>query len=49
MLDKDKFNQMMNEINVKFQDFSWQVKSISIDKLYNSMGFVENYMDIINI
>ena len=49
MLDKDKFNQMMNEINVKLQDFSWQVKSISIDKLYNSMGFVENYMDIINM
>ena len=49
MLDKDKFAQMMNEINLKIQDFKWQVKSISIEKLYDCMGLPENYMDIVNI
>lgn len=49
MLDKDKFTQMMNEINVKLEDFKWQVKSIPIEKLYKCMGLPENYMDIINI
>ena len=49
MLDNDKFNQMMNEINVKLQDFSWQVKSIDIEKLYDYMGFPSNYMDIIDM
>lgn len=49
MLDKDKFTQMMNEINLKIEDFKWQVKSININKLYDKMGFVENYMDIINM
>lgn len=49
MLDKDKFAQMMNEINLKIEDFKWQVKSIPIEKLYKCMGLPENYMDIINI
>ena len=49
MLDSDKFAQMMNEIHLKLQDFSWQVKSININKLYDYMGFPDNYMDIINI
>ncbi|MBO5183010.1 MAG: Abi family protein [Bacilli bacterium] len=49
MLDKDKFTQMMNEINIKLQDFKWQVKSINIEKLYDMMGLPNNYMDIIDI
>ena len=49
MLDSDKFAQMMNEIHLKLQDFSWQVKSININKLYDYMGFPDNYMDIVNI
>ena len=49
MLDKEKFAQMMNEINLKLQDFSWQVKSISVNKLYDYMGFPENFMDLVDI
>ena len=49
MLDKDKFVQMMNEIDLKLQDFKWQVKSIPIEKLYDKMGLPSNYMDIIDI
>ena len=48
------FNNMLKgrkrvEINVKLEDFKWQVKSIPIEKLYKCMGLPENYMDIINI
>ena len=49
LLDNDKFAQMMNEINTKFEDFSNQVQSVKIDKLYDYMGFVNNYMDIIEM
>ena len=49
MLDKDKFREMMNEINTTFEDFKHQVNSIKINKLYDYMGFVTNYMDIIDM
>ena len=49
MLDKDKFTQMINEINVKIQDFSWQVRSIKVEKLLDYMGFPYNYMDLIDM
>ena len=49
MLDKDKFELMMNEINSEFDEFKNNVKSIEIDKLYDYMGFVDNYMDIVNM
>ena len=49
MLDKDKFSQMMNEINNKIQDWQWQIKSISIEKLFDYMGFVDNYMDLVEM
>ena len=49
MLDKDKFAQMMNELNNKIQDWQWQIKSINIEKLFDYMGFVDNYMDIVEM
>lgn len=49
MLTKDEFMHLMDEINLKVQDLIWQIKSIKIDKIYDTMGFPENYMDIINI
>ena len=49
MLDSDKFAQMMNEINTKFEDFKHQVNSIKVEKLYDYMGFVDNYMELINL
>ena len=49
MLSKDKFTQMMNEINLKFEDFKWQVNSIKIERLFDYMGFPYNYMEIVDI
>ena len=49
MLTKDEFMHMMDEINLKLQDLTWQIKSIKINKLYDTLGFPENYMDLINI
>lgn len=49
MLTKDEFMHMMDEINLKLQDLSWQIKSVKIEKLYDTLGFPENYMDLINI
>ncbi len=47
MLIKDKFDEMMMEIENEFIDFDNKVESISISKLYNEMGFPKNYMEII--
>lgn len=49
MLTKDEFMHMMDEINLKLQDLTWQIKSIKIEKLYDTLGFPGNYMDLINI
>ena len=49
MLTKDEFMHMMDEINLKLQDLTWQIKSVKIEKLYDTLGFPENYMDLINI
>ena len=49
MLTKDEFMHMMDEINLKLQDLTWQIKSVKINKVYDTLGFPENYMDLINI
>ena len=49
MLTKDEFMHMMDEINLKLQDLTWQIKSVKINKMYDTLGFPENYMDLINI
>lgn len=49
MLRKNKFEDMMNEIENEFFKFKTDVKSISINKLYDKMGFPENYKDIVKI
>ncbi len=49
MLKKDKFEQMINEINNEINIFDNKVNSISINKLYDKMGFPKNYMEILNI
>ena len=49
MLTKDEFMHMMDEINLKLQDLTWQRKSVKINKIYDTLGFPENYMDLINI
>ena len=49
MLTKDEFMHMMDEINLKLQDLTWQIKSVKINKIYDTLGFPENYMGLINI
>lgn len=49
MLTKDEFMHMMDEINLKLQDLTWQIKSVKINKIYDTLGFPKNYMDLINI
>lgn len=49
MLKKDKFKEMMFEIENEFIEFDNKVDSVPIEKLYDKMGFPKNYMDIINI
>lgn len=49
MLKKDKFEEMMYEIENEFVEFDNKVDSIPLDKLYDKMGFPKNYKDILNI
>ena len=49
VLQKDRFSEMMAEINRCFDIFDLNVHTIDITKLYNRMGFPENYMDIVDI
>lgn len=49
ILKPDKFNEMLNEINAEFNKFDEKVNIISLDKLYNKMGFPKNYMELISI
>lgn len=49
MLQKDKFDEMLSQINDELIEFDNNVDTIKVNKLYDKMGFPENYLDIINI
>lgn len=49
MLKKDKFEEMMYEIENEFVEFDNKVDSIPLEKLYDKMGFPKNYKDILNV
>lgn len=49
MLKKDKFEEMMFEIESELIEFDNKVDSIPLEKLYDKMGFPKNYKDILNI
>ena len=49
VLQVDRFKEFMNEINRCFEIFDLNVNTIDNKKLYDKMGFPENYMDIIDI
>ena len=49
LLQKDRFNECMLEINAILNRFDEEVDIIKNDKLLNKMGFPNNYMDIVNI
>lgn len=47
LLEKDAFTLMMREIEYEIELLDGRVDSIPINKILDSMGFVENYMDIL--
>jgi len=49
LLQKDRFNECMIEIDTILNRFDNSVDIIKNDKLLNKMGFPNNYMDIINM
>ena len=49
VLQADRFKEMMAEINRCFDIFNLNVNTIDLNKLFNKMGFPENYMDIIDM
>jgi abortive infection bacteriophage resistance protein len=49
MLSKDKFNDLMNEINGALNKFDSSVKTISKKDIIKKMGFPDNYNELINI
>ena len=49
VLQADRFSEMMSEINRCFDIFNLNVKTIDMTKLFNKMGFPENYMDIVDM
>ena len=49
LLQKDRFNECMIEIDTILNRFDNNVDIIKNDKLLNKMGFPMNYMDIINM
>ena len=49
MLTKNRFNDMMFEINEEIQKLYYNLKSIPKNKIYEILGFPLNYNDIVNI
>ena len=49
VLQADRFKEFIQEINTCFDMFNMHINTIEINKLYNKMGFPENYMDIVDI
>ena len=49
LLQKDRFNECMLEINAILNRFDEEVDIIKNDKLLSKMGFPNNYMDIIKM
>ena len=49
MLKDDEFKNMCFEIDHAFKNLELNVKTISIDKVYDRMGFPNNWLEIIEI
>ncbi len=49
VLQADRFKEFMAEINRCFDIFDLNVSTIENSKLYDKMGFPENYMDIVDM
>ena len=49
MLTKNRFNEMMNDINDEINTLSQNLKTITHQEIYQILGLPKNYNDIINI
>ena len=49
MLQKDRFKDFMKELEMVFRVFDHNVETITNEKLYDRMGFPNNYMDLIDM
>ena len=49
MLQKERFRDFMRELNATFEVFDNNVEVITNEKLFERMGFPQNYMDIIDM
>ena len=49
MLTKNRFNEMMNDINDEIKTLSQNLKTITHQEIYQILGLPKNYNDIINI
>ena len=49
MLTKNRFNEMMNDINDEINALSQNLKTITHQEIYQILGLPKNYNDIINI
>lgn len=49
MLSKDKYLELINEISLEFDRLLEQIEVIPDTKIYDILGFPQNYQDIINI
>ena len=49
MLQKDRFSDFMKELKMTFEVFDNNVEVITNEKLYERMGFPQNFMDIVGL
>ena len=49
LLDKDKFNSMIIEMDNAIQTLNYNLKTITVREVLNRMGFPENWRDLKNI
>ena len=49
MLQKERFKEFMKELNICFDVFENNVKTVSKEDLLRRMGFPKNYMDIVDL
>ena len=49
MLQKERFRDFMRELTATFEAFDNNVEVITNEKLFERMGFPQNYMDIIDM
>ncbi len=49
ILNNDDFNLLMKELNYEIERLSGRLNVITVDKVLDSMGFPQNYMEIVKV